>query len=362
MKTNRFLLGSVVLASSLGLAACDSATATNDKTDEVKKVVTEKVAAAEEAVKKAPEAAQAAVEKAKEVVAPKAEAVADAAKGAMVAASETTKEVMASATEATKEVVASASETTKEAVATATEAAKDVAATATEKASSMVETAKKKVEAVTEAPAADTAAEAPQAQAVQAAVAMPEYKEGEHYVEIFPTMQTDAVGGKVEVVELMWLGCPHCYELEPTIIEYKKTLPDYVDFKQVPAMLNPRWIADGKMFYIAELLDPKGEKKLIQKIFHAIHVQKRRQMSSPDNLKSFMLQQGITAEEYDNAANSMALTAKLNRAQQISADSQAQSVPSIIINGKYRTSPYMAGGNKQLLQIMDMLTKRELEK
>jgi len=291
MKTNLSLLGSVLLASSIGLTACDSATATNEKqAAEVKKAVVEKVDAAKQVAQEAPEVAA---------------------------------EKVAEATESVKEAVAPKVE----------QAATEVAATATAAAS--------------------------QAQAI---VKAPQFVEGEHYFEIFPTMQTDAVGGKVEVVELMWLGCPHCFDLEPTMKEYKKTLPDYVDFKQVPAMLNPRWKADGKMFYVAELLDPKGEKKLIDKVFHAIHVQKRRNMSEPDNLKNFMLQQGVTAEEYANVVDSMAMTAKLNRAQQISADSQAQSVPSIIINGKYRTSPYAAGGNAQLLQIVDMLTKRELDK
>jgi len=144
--------------------------------------------------------------------------------------------------------------------------------------------------------------------------------------------------------------------------EYKKNLPDYVDFKQVPAMVNPRWSADAKTFYIAELLDPTGEKKLVDKLFNAIHVQKRKRMASPTVVKSFIMQQGISEAEYDNAANSMALTTKLNRARQVSADSQAQSVPSIIINGKYRTSPYAAGNAKKLMEVIDMLTKRELDK
>ena len=289
MNTNLSLLGSVLLASSIGLVACDSATATNDKqTTEVKKAVVEQVEAVKQVAQEAPKVA--------------AEKVAEVAKVA-------------------NEVVTPKAEQ--------------------------------------ETTVAATTAETPQ---VQAVVKAPQFKEGEHYFEIFPTMQTDAVGGKVEVVELMWLGCPHCYDLEPTMLKYKQSLPDYVEFKQVPALLNPRWTADGKMFYVADLLDPKGEKKLIEKIFHALHVQKRRNMSNPDNLKSFMLQQGVTAAEYDNVANSMAMTAKLNRAKQISADSQAQSVPSIIINGKYRTSPYAAGGNEQLMQIVDMLTKRELDK
>lgn len=234
------------------------------------------------------------------------------------------------------------------------------------KASEAAETAVQTALATTEAEA--TPKEAPKPESVAAAAVetkpakKPKYKEGEHYFEIFPAMQTDAVGGKVEVVELMWLGCPHCFNLEPTIKEYKKTLPDYIDFKQIPAMLNPRWVADARTFYIAEILDPKGTKKLVDKVFHAIHVQKRARMAAPDVVKRFMLQQGVTEAEFDNAANSMVLQAKLNRGRQISADSQAQSVPTLIINGRYRTSPYAAGGEKQMIEIVNMLTDKEFKK
>ena len=215
--------------------------------------------------------------------------------------------------------------------------------------------------------ASTVAAETPKVEAAAAAVEpvavkKSEFKEGQHYFEIFPAMQTDAVGGKVEVVELLWLGCPHCFALEPTIKEYKKTLPDYIDFKQVPAMLNPRWSADARTFYIAEILDPKGTKKLVDKVFNAIHVQKRARMAAPDVVKRFMLEQGITEDEFENAANSMVLQAKLNRARQVSADSQAQSVPTLIVNGRYRTSPYAAGNEKKMVEIVNMLTKKEFEK
>jgi len=185
-----------------------------------------------------------------------------------------------------------------------------------------------------------------------------EFEEGKHYVEIFPQMQTDASPGKVEVVELMWLGCPHCYHLEPLMLEYKKNHPEYVEFKQVPAMLNPSWAADANIFYIAELLDPTGEKNLVNKIFQSIHDQKRR-LKSPDSVVRFFEQQGFTAEQVNGVKNSMVFQAKLLRAQEIGAASQAQSVPTLIINGKYRTSPYMAGGNDKVLKIINMLTARE---
>jgi len=184
------------------------------------------------------------------------------------------------------------------------------------------------------------------------------YVKGKHYIEISPAMQTDASAGKVEVIEMMWLGCPHCYTIEPLMLEYKKNHPNYVEFKQVPAMLNPGWAKDGDTYYIAEMLDPNGEKGLITKVFQAIHEQKRR-LSRPDAAKRFFVEQGFTAEQVDNVKNSMAFKAKIRRAQEISAGSQAQSVPTIIINGKYRTSPYIAGSDADLMAIIDMLAKKE---
>ncbi len=185
-----------------------------------------------------------------------------------------------------------------------------------------------------------------------------EFEEGKHYVEIFPEMQTDSAAGKVEVVELMWLGCPHCYSLEPLMLKYKENHPDFVEFKQVPAMLNPSWAADANTFYIAEILDPTGEKDLITRIFQSIHDQKRR-LRNPDAVTRFFVQQGFSEEQVNSAKSSMAFQAKVRRAQEIGAASQAQSVPTVIINGKYRTSPYMAGGNEQLMKVLDMLAKRE---
>ena len=196
-----------------------------------------------------------------------------------------------------------------------------------------------------------TPAEKPKKEAIK-------FVEGKHYFEIFPEINTDAAPGKVEVVELMWLGCPHCYHLEDDVVKYKKTMPEYIDFKQVPAMLNPVWSKDAETFYVAEVLDPKGEKQLLNKIFHAIHEQGRR-LNNEDAVKRYFSQLGVSDTEYTGAKNSMAFKVKINRAKQISAGSQVTSVPSVIINGKYRTSPYTAGGEAELFQLIDMLAAKE---
>ena len=185
-----------------------------------------------------------------------------------------------------------------------------------------------------------------------------DFVEGKHYVKVLPEMQTDVAPGKIEVAELFWLGCPHCYSLEPEILKYKANHPDYVEFKQVPAMLNPSWAADANTFFIAEILDPQGTKDLVTKLFQSIHDQKRR-LRSPKAVTRFFVEQGYTEDQIDNVKKSMAFQAKLVRAQEFGAGSQADSVPTIIVNGKYRTSPYMAGGNQKLMGVINMLAEKE---
>jgi thiol:disulfide interchange protein DsbA len=186
----------------------------------------------------------------------------------------------------------------------------------------------------------------------------PKFVEGKHYFEIFPQINPDAPAGKVEVLELMWLGCPHCYKLEKHVEQYKKNKADYVAFKQIPAMLNRVWSKDAETFYMAQLLDPTGEKKLISKIFHAIHEQGRR-FKNEDSVKRYFAQLGINETEYDKVKNSMVFKPILHRARQISEASQISSVPSFIVNGKYRTSASTAGGEKKLFQLIEMLSAKE---
>ncbi|MEH6455084.1 MAG: thiol:disulfide interchange protein DsbA/DsbL [Cocleimonas sp.] len=182
--------------------------------------------------------------------------------------------------------------------------------------------------------------------------------EGQHYVKLIPEMSTDVAPGKIEVAELFWFGCPHCYSMEPTIIKYKQNHPEYVEFKQVPAMLNPSWAADANTFFIADILDPTASKDMVTKIFQSIHDQKRR-LRSPKAVVRFFVEQGYTEEQVAAVKSSLAFQTKLVRAQEFGRGAQANSVPSMIVNGKYRTSPAMAGGNQKVMEVVRLLAEKE---
>lgn len=185
-----------------------------------------------------------------------------------------------------------------------------------------------------------------------------EFKDGTHYVTLSPAITTQAPTGKVEVVDLFWYGCPHCYALEPTIEKFLSQKPANVVFQRVPATLSPRWEYHAKLFYVGQMLDPDGVKKVHTKIFEALQKQ-RRKIDNDEAMTRFFTELGFTADQVKNALNSMEMKTMMARATDIGVKSKADSVPVIIVNGKYRTSPSMVGSEEKLLQVVDYLVKRE---
>ena len=184
-----------------------------------------------------------------------------------------------------------------------------------------------------------------------------QFFEGQHYRTLNFELPTEAPAGKIEVTELFWYGCPHCFHLEPTMKEYQKEKGDNVYFRRVPATLGQNWSVLAKAYYIGRLLDPDGAKNLHDKIFDTIHKQHRR-LSDEEAVKNFFISQGFSEEEVNNAANSMEVQAKLKMATDYSTTSQASGVPTLIVNGKYMTSPTMAQGAANLKLVLKFLVDK----
>ena len=49
-------------------------------------------------------------------------------------------------------------------------------------------------------------------------------------VQVVPTDNKD----KIEVTELFWYGCIHCYQMDPILNDWVKKLPKDVYFKRIP--------------------------------------------------------------------------------------------------------------------------------
>ena len=61
------------------------------------------------------------------------------------------------------------------------------------------------------------------------------YVEGTDYDLITPPVRA-VDPGKIEVAEFFWYGCGHCYQFEPNLQAWEKTMPKDVSFRRIPAI------------------------------------------------------------------------------------------------------------------------------
>ncbi len=169
--------------------------------------------------------------------------------------------------------------------------------------------------------------------------------------------QNTSTSDKVEVLEYLWLGCPHCYALEPTMEEWKKNKPDYIHFVREAPPLNPSWENHSRGFYAAQLLGK--EQEFVVAMFDAIH-ESKKPMRDKKKIAELAGTLGMDEKKFLSTMDSFAVNGKLKRSVDMAIKSGISSVPSIIINGKYRASTSISGGHQG---IVDTINERaEFEK
>ncbi|WP_417595893.1 thiol:disulfide interchange protein DsbA/DsbL [Oceanospirillum sp.] len=181
------------------------------------------------------------------------------------------------------------------------------------------------------------------------------FKEGVHYIKLGTPLAVSEPG-KIEVAELFWYGCPHCFEFEPYIEPWIKTLPDDVRFERVPATFSKVWKTHANAFYAAEALGI-GE-KLHSDFFNRIHRQNQR-LTSTGDLVEFFADYGVTEDQAEKALKSFGVKSKVNQAGARIRGYQALGVPALVVNGKYRIDTSTAGSWTNMLKITEFLIEKE---
>ncbi len=181
------------------------------------------------------------------------------------------------------------------------------------------------------------------------------FKDGVQYLSLAnaqPTLDPN----RIEVLELFWYGCPHCYDLESDIKAWKARMPEDVNFVRMPAIPSPRWEWYAKAFFTAEVLGVLDTLHL--PIFDAIHKQ-HRPLKDEQQMAALFAEHGVSEADFKGALNSFAVVTKLNRARQLTRRYGITGVPTLIVNGKYNTSGSMAGSHEKMLEVVDYLVATE---
>lgn len=191
------------------------------------------------------------------------------------------------------------------------------------------------------------------------------WQPGVNYDPVVPAQPTSVPPGKVEVMEVFWLACPHCYALEPYLRSWLKTKPPYVEFVRVPVMWQPIHRAHARLYYT---LDALGRKDLVAKAFDTIHQDLENHqppLIGDSEEQTFRQQQqfavanGVSAGDFEKACNSFAVNSDLQRAEEITQRYHVEGVPLIAVNGKYSTDVGKAGGEARLIELINDLAASE---
>jgi thiol:disulfide interchange protein DsbA len=170
-----------------------------------------------------------------------------------------------------------------------------------------------------------------------------------------PTQNQD----KIEIIEFFWYGCPHCYSLEPLMVEWLKTLPDNVEFIRQPAIFNSLWGKHAKAYFVAESLGVLD--KIHEDFFDAVQ-NKKQKLASEDQLAQFFVAHGVDKTKFHDTFNSFLVDAKVRQAQSMAPRYGITGVPALIINGKYKTSGPIAGSHEEMIKVMNKLIEQEGKK
>ncbi|HXY75489.1 MAG TPA: thiol:disulfide interchange protein DsbA/DsbL [Steroidobacteraceae bacterium] len=175
------------------------------------------------------------------------------------------------------------------------------------------------------------------------------WQAGVNYQPLVPAQPTNVAPGKVEVLEIFWLACPHCYGLEPYLRAWKKTKPSYIEFTRVPVMWDdPMRRAHARLFYTLEAL---GRDDLVDKAMEVMHTQQMPLAGQSDDeslrlQQNFATQNGVSADDFAKAYNSFSVNANLQRAEELTQRYRVSGVPFMAVNGKYWTDLTKAGDGK----------------
>jgi thiol:disulfide interchange protein DsbA len=179
-------------------------------------------------------------------------------------------------------------------------------------------------------------------------------EEGFDY-RVLPIPQPVESKGKVEVIEFFWYGCPHCYDFEPELSSWVKRQPKDVVFRRVPVAFRDDFLPHSQLFYALDSMG-KGD-ALNEKVMYAMHKENKRLLTEPE-IADWVATQGIDRNTFLATYRSFAVVSKARAAKQLAEAYRIDGVPTIVMQGKYVTSPSIAGSKAKAITVMDYLEEK----
>ena len=185
------------------------------------------------------------------------------------------------------------------------------------------------------------------------------YIEGQHYAVIdIPVATAAQDADSVEVVEVFSYMCIHCYTFDPLLSDWHEAQSEQVNFQRLPAVFSPAWQLLAQAYYTAESLGVVEE--MHEPLFKAVHVD-RLDLRDEDLMAGlFQRHAGIETDTFKKVFKAFSVRSRVMQSRAKSSGYGITGVPTMIVNGKYRIDGQSAGGNSEMLKVVDFLVAKEL--
>jgi len=188
------------------------------------------------------------------------------------------------------------------------------------------------------------------------------FKEGQHYKRFPSTAGRWGSADKIEVAEIFMYSCPHCFDLEAYINPWAENKDPNVRFVRIPAIFNNLAALHAQLYYTEVFLAQAGKLKdpaaFRNMVFEEYHTRGNR-LTSETAIQRLFTRAGVSEDDFNRTWNSFEVDQALRRARDMAIKYGVDSVPMVVVNGKYTTDAGSAGSYPNLIEVIDELTVRE---
>ena len=172
------------------------------------------------------------------------------------------------------------------------------------------------------------------------------------YTAIAAPVPVATPAGTVDVVEFFSFACPHCLAFETPLEAWLERKAPEIRFRRSPVPFERNFRNFQAMYFALETLGLAGT--MPRRIFDAVHKEHLR-LDKPEDIAAFMARNGVDAGRFMDAFTASGIAAKVTQADQLFDASGAGSVPMMMVQGRFLTSPWMARGEARALAVVDRL-------
>ena len=180
---------------------------------------------------------------------------------------------------------------------------------------------------------------------------------GREYLRLDPAHPT-AGGNRVEVLEFFYYGCPICYEFQPFFSRFLFQTGSQINLRRIPAVSSEGWESFARLFYALGMLGEAS--RLHWPIYDNYHFDGIK-LNDEKVMEDWVARNGVDRQKFLAAYASEEVQRNLGQSRELMKQYNIAAVPSVVIQGRYLTSARLAGGTRQLAQVIDDLVKLLLQ-